>query len=153
MPPQSFQSQPQDVNINGLFLSFYLDAMGKVQDTFGESGDKGLPAFNKHVFFLRSIISDDNRIKKIDQEMKKERERLFGTDDKGTGMDPEVAKDKSLDDETKNFMIGFTVIHGCVQYLDHTLSINKRHVKGLADQTDPLMPAPPENEDEDDQNP
>lgn len=149
MADRNFQTaQPQDLNINGLFLSFYLDAMKKTQDTFDKKGEEGLPAFNKHVYFCRAIISDDNRIKRIDEAMKKERDRLFGVGDKKVGMDPAM---RDIDDQTKEFMVGFTVIHECVKYLDHTLNINKRHVKILADQTDPAMPAPPElGEDQDD---
>lgn len=125
MAEQQSQQTPDSLTINGRFLQHYLRTMERMQETFDKEGDEGLPAFNKYVYYLRSIINDPIRVRKIDRAMVSERDWVSS---------PEFKKMYGeISDEQKEFMIGFRVINGCMKYLANTLNIHKVQGKDMSD--------------------
>jgi hypothetical protein len=108
---------------SGLLLEHYLSTMEKLQGTFAKNNNY---TFNLFIYYLRSIIPDQKVVNDIDNEMREMRKSFGGG---------------QLDNQ-QECEIGFKVISHCMRYLDHTMKINKRQVKILADQNDPNMPTP-----------
>lgn len=112
---QSSFQQPYTFTINGQFLNHYILTLERLSDTLDQNADTGLPVFNKYVSYLRSIINDPIRVKKIDEAMEKERKRRTS---------PEYCKAHPNETESeKEYYIGFRVINGCMRYLIHTFNL------------------------------
>jgi hypothetical protein len=108
---------------SGLLLEHYLSTMEKMQKTFAKNDTY---SFNLFIYYIRAVITDDEVIKAIDNDMIQIR-KSFGVRDL---------------DHQQECEIGFRVINWCMRFLDKTMKINKKQVRVLADQTDPRMPAP-----------
>lgn len=116
------QPSSDSMNINGMFLKFYLDTMFKMTDTFQ---DQNTGAFNLYAYFLRACIPTDARRDDVDREMiridKKIKEGVFG---------------KSLTDNQKEFIRGFAVVTASVKFLDTALRITMHDGSAMADIND-----------------
>jgi hypothetical protein len=112
-------------NINGLYLKHYLERVEKCEDTFK---DKDVETFMLHVDFIKSQITDDERLAIIDNDVVKLRES-------------QRWKDNKDNENTQKFLEGFCTIRGCMKFLNHTLKLVKKDVEVNADQSDPEMPA------------
>jgi hypothetical protein len=114
---------PDELSINGMYLKVYLDLITESTDAFKT---KDAAMYHLYAHKLKSLITDDDRVRTIETAMQKKRD--------------ELAKDKKMDENTKIFMECFCVEHECMRFLDHTLKITKRNVEINADQDDDLMP-------------
>lgn len=117
-------------DVNGLMLDHFLRTMERMQSIFSKRANESLPVFQKYVFYLRSLITDNDRVNHIDQVMAEERKRLHG-----------------IDEIQLQYLVGFKVIGGCMEYIDHTMKINKRQVKVLVCNLDKKMPSPTDLEE------
>jgi hypothetical protein len=116
-------SNDSSFNINGLYLKHYLELVEDCSETFK---DKDVETFMLHVEFIKSQITDDDRLDIIENDIKKLKEK-------------EHYKVQDSD-KTKQFLEGFCTIRGCMKFLNHTLKLVKKDVEVNADQADPGMP-------------
>jgi hypothetical protein len=117
-------SNDSSFNINGLYLKHYLELVENCAETFK---DKDVETFMLHVEFIKSQITDDERLEIIDNDVKK--------------LKKEERYTKQENDGTKQFLEGFCTIRGCMKFLNHTLKLVKKDVEVNADQADKEMPA------------
>jgi hypothetical protein len=119
------QSGGQDsFNINGLYLKHYLEIVEKCSETFK---DKDAETFLLYTEFIKSQITDDDRLAIIEREANEKKKTDYY---------------KQQDDSTKTFLEGFCTIRGCMKFLNHTLHLVKKDVEVNADQNDDEMPQP-----------
>lgn len=116
--PQSGDS----LNINGLYLKHYLELVEECSQTFK---DKDYETFLLHTEFIKSQITDDDLLKRIDRDVGNQRSTEFY---------------KKQDEGTQRFLDGFCTIRGCMRFLNHTLKLVKKDVEVNADQADEGMP-------------
>lgn len=91
--------------------------MERMQETFLKPPHEGLPEFHKFALYLKSSINSKKRIKKIDDDMAKEWERING---------PEFnALHPDMDDTEKEFLKGFKVVNGCMKYVISAFNISQ----------------------------
>jgi len=128
------RQQSKDINdVNGLMLNHVLTTMERMQKTFSKGDIEGADAFVKYIHYLMSIITDDRKVREINERIAKTKMEM------------------NAEGANRDFLIGFIVINGCMEHLDHTMKINKRQVKILACQLDDKLPtATPETEDSED---
>jgi hypothetical protein len=116
------QSPSDSFNINGLYLDHYLELVKECSTTFK---DKDYETFLLHTEFIKSQITDDDRLNMIEMSVNKQRKSEFY---------------KNQDEGTQKFLDGFCTISGCMRFLNHTLHLVKKDVEINADQTDKEMP-------------
>lgn len=116
-------SNDSSFNINGLYLKHYLELVEACSETFK---DKDVETFMLHVEFIKSQITDDERLDIIDKDIEALKKK-----DKYMKQDSE---------DTKRFFEGFCTIRGCMKFLNHTLKLVKKDVEVNADQKDEGMP-------------
>jgi len=115
---QEQHSEPNELTVNGRFLKHYIITLERLQETFDMEPKEGLPTFNKFVAYLRSIINDKKRIQKIDQAMIREKERINS---------PEFCSlFPDIDQDQKEFMIGFKVVNGCMKYVIRSFNVTRQ---------------------------
>jgi hypothetical protein len=115
----AYQDNNTTVNINTLFLQFYLDVQKEMTKTFASQDTS---QFNLYVYFLRSCVTRKDVREKIDKSMLRK--------------EKEMAEIGGFTENQKVFMKGFCVIEECMNYLDHTLNITKMDAAGMVDSTD-----------------
>ena len=115
-------SNDASFNINGLYLKHYLELVEQCSETFKE---QDYQTFMLHVEFIKSQITDDDRLEIIANDVAKLQEGQYY---------------KMQEDNTKKFLEGFCTIRGCMKFLNHTLKLVKKDVEVNADQADKGMP-------------
>lgn len=132
---ESISRSPTDqVSIGGLYLQHYLTTLENLQKTFQT---QDLNTFNLYVSYIRAIITDQTKKKKIDQAMDKRREEMITENKRRKDRGFDLFSNKMIE-----FMVGFCAIEACMEHLDYTLKISRTDVTILADQDDEEMPQP-----------
>lgn len=116
----------EPLNVNTMFLKFYLDTMFKMTETFE---NKNVAAFELYAYYLRACVPVDERREFVDKEtqvlQKKIDDGVFG----------------ELEESQKKFIRGFAIVTACMKFLDSALRITMHDGTALADITDDKLKA------------